>query len=53
MKDQTGVFKIDLIVWKLSWIVPINSPLLWFKIDLIVWKWSSEQQLTENISGLK
>ena len=32
------MFKIDLIVWKLPFLINFSSTAIAFKIDLIVWK---------------
>ena len=36
--DDVEMFKIDLIVWKLSFCTSNYNYVLLFKIDLIVWK---------------
>ena len=51
--NQQTPFKIDLIVWKFSWIKGIIQGVNGFKIDLIVWKLSNNCNPTVHKPCLK
>ena len=47
-RPVSGLFKIDLIVWKLDLLDAHKDETFEFKIDLIVWKYCKDNAIKED-----